>query len=326
MRYSYLAYGLLIQSELELPELMPAPAGVAELTIRRGKVAWQPTQPANPDGCIVEVEVNRISFCWPQAGKFVAQNGREIIFDPITNAEDSLLRILILSAVMSAVLHQRGLLLLHASALCLGDEGVVFMGDKGEGKSTLAASMQLNSFSMFEMVADDRVALTISASESWILPAFPQFRLWPDAIASFGLDSESLIVLHPELKKMAYRAEANFASHPVRLRNVYVLDTGTPASIELLNPKEAFLALARYSYLGRHIRATGLSSQHFKDCSHVANSVPVARLRRPRSLELLADVGALVANDLARGDGLPNTLISHLNSVSRAETVKPGLS
>ncbi len=39
------------------------------------------------------------------------------------------------------LLHLRGMLVLHASAIGVGDQAVVFMGDKGAGKSTTAAAM-----------------------------------------------------------------------------------------------------------------------------------------------------------------------------------------
>jgi hypothetical protein len=301
MRYFYFAYGMLIRSAVKFPELIPASEGLADLTIRVGKIHWSPLTSSDSANPVVLVDAGMMHFFWPGVGKFLARGGREIVVDPLPGIEESLLRLFLLGAVLAGVLHQRGLLLLHASALKIGNSAVVFMGEKGQGKSTLAASIQLSLESPNEILADDIVAIDIMGSSScFVLPGFPQFKLWPDVIASLGVNSGELTPIHPHLTKRAYRTLGKFALQPVSLQSIYVLTDGDGATINLLSPRDAFIELFRYSYLGRHLPATGLAPRHFDQCAIIAKSVPVSSLKRPRSLELLPKIASFVSNDVDR--------------------------
>jgi hypothetical protein len=320
MPFFYFAYGMVISSELELPELVPAIEGPADLTIRIGEIDWSPSESPRAGNCVVKVNVGEIHFCWPGVGKFLARGGYEIVLEPLEGVEECVLRLFLLGAVLAGALHQQGLLLLHASAVRIGDNSVVFMGEKGHGKSTLAAALQICPNNNYDLLADDIVALKVTGkSTSFVIPGFPQLKLWPDAIASFGIQSEELSVLHPELSKRAYSSVSSFTIHPVVLKTIYVLAWGERASIEPLSRREAFIELARYSYLGHHVRATGFAVRQFDKCTLVANSVPIARLVRPPSIDLLPIVAKLVVDDMAGNTVLESNPPDKINSLMKSK-------
>ncbi len=290
--YSYTAYGLSIHSCLPLPELVAAEAP-PDLIIRFGKVDWQPTK---DDFMVVELSQSKMFFHWKGAGTFLARGGREIVVDPQPEADPSVLRLFLLGAVLAGVLHQRGLLLLHSSAVEVGGTAIAFIGEKGWGKSTLAALMEGRGH---RLVADDVVAIDIDKQRAIrVLPGFPQFKLWPDAVSKMGINPENLPRVHPLLEKRAYRIHTDFSNASISLKGIYVLTEGERIEIERPGLQEAFVQLVRHSFLVRHLKATGASGLHLQQCSALINSVPVFRLKRPRSLQLLPEVASLVEQHL----------------------------
>lgn len=286
--FSYTAYGLSIHSSFPLPELVPAEAP-PDLIIRLGKIDWQPN---TDEYSVVEISRSKMFFHWKGAGTFLAQEGREIVVDPLPEAEPDVLRLFILGAVLAGVLHQRGLLLLHASAVEVGGAAVAFIGEKGWGKSTLAALMQRRGH---RLVTDDVVAIDIDKQRAIrVLPGFPQFKLWPDAVSQMGIDPETLPRVHPEIEKRAYRINSDFSIATIPLKGIFVLAEGEHIQIERPGVQEAFVELVRHSYLARHLKATGTRSLHLQQCGALVNSVPVFRLKRPRSLTLLPELASLI--------------------------------
>lgn len=76
-------------------------------------------------------------------------------------------------------LRMQGQCVLHGNAARIGDQSIVWLGDKGAGKSTLSAAFQ---DAGYELITDDQVVLYPEAS-SW-RPGYgvPGIRLWPDSL------------------------------------------------------------------------------------------------------------------------------------------------
>lgn len=284
--YKYFAYGLGIESELPFPELVPSEEP-AEILIRFGRLDWEPDEKKD---CVVSVTPGLMFFYWKDVGAFCARDGREVVIDPEPQAENHVLRLIILGAVLAGVLHQRGLLLLHASAVRLNGGTVAFVGDKGQGKSTMAATLRSRGH---QLVSDDVVAVDTGDGVR-VFPGFPQFKLWPDAVASLGMKPESLPRLHHSIEKRAHRVHAQFSTLPAHLKGIFVLQFGEELSVTRVGGREAFIELVRHSYVARHLGPSGMLSSHFQQCSDILKSVPVYRLSRPRDLKLIPEVASCV--------------------------------
>jgi hypothetical protein len=251
--FSYLAYGLGIRSEFALPELTEAEVG-PDVVLRCKTLNWNTSNEPDPDDW-VWLSRSRARLFWPGAGQVEVRDGKEIVVDVAPGAEDSVLRLFLLGPVFSILLQQRGLLVLHASAVSVGGAAVAFLGASGWGKSTTAASLHALGHSL---VADDNVAIALpdennsssarsntAHSGGVVLPAFPQIKLWPDSALALRESVDDLPRLHPEMDKRAWRAAGNFDSTPLPLRRVYVLhgsfdDSGVPATPILLSRVSSF--------------------------------------------------------------------------------------
>ena len=153
------------------------------------------------------------------------------------------------------------------------------------------------------MLADDVTAIQMDSDCPKVLPGFPQFKLWPNAVTALGDNPETLPLLHPDFAKRAFPVASGFPRGPLPLKHIYVLATGERLEIESLRPQEALLELIRHSYaarFGNHLlQATGRAT-HFKHCAALVQNASLYRFRRPPSLSVLDEHVSMLINDMSR--------------------------
>lgn len=295
--FSYRAYGLRISSPLRLPELATETAGghepEGEVSIRFGRVDGRasavPEGDRGPSGHAARQDL----LCWPEVGAFAVWSGREILVEPRAGADERTLRLFLLGPVLAVLLRQRGYLLLHASAVAVDGEAVLFAGGAGWGKSTTAAALCARGHGL---VTDDVAVLRGGRGRTTVLPGYPQLKLWPNTLRSLREDPERLPRCNPRLEKRARPAVREFSPAPLPLGRIYVLRRGGAPGISPLRPQEALAELVRHTY-----GAFGVGERaHFLRCARIIREVPVRGLRRRESLRRLSELARLVDDDLAR--------------------------
>lgn len=291
--YCYSVYGLTIRSEIPLPMLVSSSGGQADASVLLGELGDVTAELHRiPWGYRLDPEEAHI--LWEGIATYVARAGKEVIVDPAPDSDPRSVQLGVLGPAFAALLHQRGFLLLHASAVEIDGVAVGFLGSSGWGKSTMAAALHAAGY---PLVVDDVVAVRFDAGRPEVYPGFPQFKLWPDALGALGADPTTLPTIDPEMDKRARRITEGFCTaESLPLGRLYVLSTGGSIEIESLNPREAFLQLAYHSYGIQWLHEVS-GSAHFLNRAELARSLPVQRLRRPRDLQLLPDLVRLVESD-----------------------------
>lgn len=301
MSHFYSAYGLTLQSEIQLPELISTLATDADVWIHFDAIIDSPLQTENTLHCYQNTDAGMYLY-WQGVGTFLIQEGQDVLIDLEIDLDEDRLRLFILGAVMGVVLHQRGFLVLHASAVALEGEAVAFIGQKRWGKSTMAATLHDRGHSL---IADDVVALEIQRHQIQVQPAFPQIKLWPDAVACIGKQPEDLPRLGARLEKRNHQLSSGFMADILPLRYIFVLGQGDEVAIKPLPPQEIIQHLMQNSYVTRFeqtlLQERGAS--HFKQLMILAQQVPLLRLLRPASLDLLPDIATLVENHILAHEG-----------------------
>jgi hypothetical protein len=297
--FNYTAYCLGINSALPLPELQASAGAVPDVTIRIGQIDWSAPGKAEEEFCF-EVTTDESHFFWSHLGKFRVSRGTEIVIDPIAGVEERLLRLPLLGTIFAVLLHQRGYLVLHASSVAVDGGALVFIGNKGWGKSTMAATLYGRGH---DLISDDVVALKFEDTGApLVMPGFPHFKLYPEAVvSSLGDDYEALPELAAGCEKRSRPATDRFAQQPLPLRSVYALGCGPVPTLKALDAQAALLALIANSYsarFGSQLLHGVEASAHLQQCSKLIRQVPVYRLERPRALLLLPDVAQLVEEHL----------------------------
>jgi len=290
--FNYLAYSLGIRSSLFLPELI-AGNGKTDVEIRPGRVDCPGMNGAE---CYVHPMTDDVYLYWQEVGTFLVRSGTEIVVDTVPAVDEGDLHLCILGPALAVLLRQRGLLVLHASAVQVAHGAIAFLASSGGGKSTLAASFYTRGHAV---VTDDVTAVKMDTDVPEISPGFPQLKLWPEAAAALGYCPDTLLRTYPQLDKHILQTTRGFPAAPLPLKRIYVVHEGINQEIEPLNSQQAFLELLRHTY-GNEVLHTLETSAHFLQCANLVNHVPMRRLKMNGSLAALPLVTQMIEEDLAR--------------------------
>ena len=213
------------------------------------------------------------------------------------------LRHLLLDQVLPLVLHLRGRLALHASAVHVPRFGAIaFAGPAGSGKSTLAAGLALRGC---PIVADDCLVFARGRHAVEVVPGYPGVRLWPDAARSLKIDGGR--VAHYTRKQRASLGRGRFHAAPTPLRALFVLgrrrQPGQPGRMRTLGPRDRIMSLVPYAWVIDVADPARLAAVFDQICD-VALRVPIVRLNMRDGRRMLARSADEVLA-LARGIGLP---------------------
>jgi hypothetical protein len=294
----YFAFGLSIRSDIPLPELSPS-----ELTGRRPDliIRLEPCgRPLPPEGSGVVIDLDPAGghyLAWPGVAAFRFHGTERIDVEPYPGVSTALLAFPLLGPVFGLMLHLRGALVLHASAVAVGGMSAVFVGDKLAGKSTTAgAFLQAG----HRLLTDDLLAIDlVDPLVPRILPAFAQLKLSEESSAAIDLEgAEALPLAHASLPKRQFRLSGGFSHRQARPDHIFVLQRGGDApAVEPLEGFEALSAVMRFSYVARFGRAVlqgKAEADHMQRCARLVRKAQVSRLRIPAGLDRLGETVAFV--------------------------------
>lgn len=297
--HGYLAYGLGIHSALRLGEL-PCASVSEDVVVRMGRVGA--IESADYDGCMVRAHGDTVVLQWKKTGRFLVRAGREVVIEPVSGVDPALLALPLQGAVLAVMLQQRGFLVLHGSASLVGGAGVVFLGAKGEGKSSMVAALSRRGHAL---MADDVVAIARGDDGSpTILAGFPMIRLWPDSVVNaLGEDPAYLAKVAECVEKRVKIMAERSSREPEPLTRIYVLAEGPEARLLPLGPSTTMKELICHSYTARFGNALlqgAAAAEHLRLCSLLPARVQAATLERDRSgFDSLRKSVEVVERDLA---------------------------
>jgi hypothetical protein len=284
--HTYIAYGLRLESQIELPELAgtgaipshdPVPVSICE-----GNVPYD-----LPDA-ITTVEGYRV--CKDKAllilvgtARFLITEGTSITFTPEDGHEPSWLRIVLLSGALGILLHQRSLLPLHASAVVSNGFCIAFGGNTGAGKSTLAAGLNRQGL---KLLAEDKLVLRRAGTGWAAWPGIPFLHLFADSAQRGALSLEAQASTSPRAGKYIFLDSERFDQAPRPLKVLYLVDwspEGSKPTIMKLSPMQAFFDLRSYASLHGLIPAMGHEALFLHWATDLLRDVPVFRFSRPKA-------------------------------------------
>jgi len=262
-------FGLAVHSELPLPGLPSAAGDTPRTEVRYGPVPPQDAYLRAGDGAL--------SLQVPEVGRFRISGGDSILIDPAPGASERELRVHLLGSAFGALLHQRGLLPLHANCVGIGGRAVLFLGRSGAGKSTLAHWFERSGHSV---LADD-VSAIAPADPPLALLGVPNFRLWQDALHAAGLDDAAYprsLEGHDKFDVPA--AAANRDALPLGACYLLAQADGEAQEITRLAGLDATEMLIANTYRGAFVPLLGRSEHHLQSCLALARQVPIFRAAR----------------------------------------------
>jgi hypothetical protein len=283
--YHYRAHGFTISSELELPELL-ACDGTPDVLIRFGAVADGLEGPVQ-HGPGYQAAEGRYLLDVPGIARYLVTEGRDVRVEPEPGTAESGVRVFLLSSVMAAVTHQRGLLAMHASTVAVDGGAVLFAGESGAGKSTLSAAFHDRGY---PIVTDDVSVVGFDADgHPTIHPGYRQLRLAADALDHVGASLGARHKMDLGQQKYGLAVLGEVPPAPVPIRRMFLLTDRPCDTIRLrsLSGPAKVTAVVRGTYRRRMSVALGRRSEHFAQCVAVARRIEIVEVDRPRDLNAL---------------------------------------
>lgn len=283
--YSYSAYGIHFESDIELPELLTCNEGSAEVKIVSGNIPNEIYSPIVQNE-LYQVAKNEFLFRVDGVAGYYVKNGEQIIIQPFSQ-DLRRLRLYLLGTVMGVLLMQRGLLPIHGSAVVVEGHCIIFTGVSGAGKSTVAAA--LHKIGHF-LLADDVAAVKFDKNGlPWVQFGYPQQKLWQLSVSMLGINTIPLRRICEDMDKYAVPVPAGFWRYPILLNAVYEINVQSANNISIVpvNGVEKIATIMNHTYRSEMLAGLDLKLAHFEKCATMAKQIPLFRLSRPESVPSL---------------------------------------
>lgn len=300
----YRVYGFTIRSSYELPYPEIEPVDDADVMISDGLVPNTLGDDAYKYG-IWQGKPGRFLLVEGTIGRILVQDGSKITVQCGKDVDPRWVSVYINGSALAALLQQRGLLPLHASAVHVDGGAVLFAGASGVGKSTLAAMLHDRGYSL---LSEDVSAIRLDANNVPLLePAAGHLRLWRDVTEKLDYETADKQMAAHNFQKFEFPV-APTLNNAVPITKIYFLEPDSNEDICLSDPDrgEAFRLVRRRSYRGRFHLGQGLQQQHFNLVNAIRAAVPVRCVSRPTEGGVITDLTDVIERDMNTGATLSN--------------------
>jgi hypothetical protein len=317
----YSVFGMPVLSEIPLP-MAPIRVDAAAQPVWTFERAKPEKMPPPPEGEMVSETacfapchngqvISRVhrgdngSWLWHAglATFWISPDARRVVVYAIANADESLLRMFLIGQIATLLLQQRGYPSLHSSAIQTQHGAVVFLGRRGQGKSTMAASFLKHGYTL---ITDDALPLRVQDGRVCGGPGISIMKLWAATAENTLRLNEQLptFLQNYDKKLLTLDGRYSLADQPSPIRAVYVLDrrdppASTPPEIALdrVSAREGHAALMAQTSWGELL----LPAERAKLIPlyvRLVTQAPVRLLRYPTGFEFQEEVRARILADL----------------------------
>ena len=296
--FSYWAYGLAIQSELEFPEMYPHAETKADVIIKFSDV------PQTLSG--TDVVAKEIFFISPSEYlihlpicSYHVQHGKSITIELKANADMPSVRLFLLTNAMAAILHQRNKVALHAGAIQTDKGLVVICGESGAGKSTTISALQQKGYKIF---VDDVLVLEKKEDIVVGVAAYPTLKLWDDTIEKLeiGIIAEEQ-KLRESINKYRVSFQEDFTTALIPVYKLIYLRKETSCKELVTAIKQGMEA---FNILLSQLYRTSMSiSAHrkillFERLNEVLNQTTLLEIVRPEDGNTIEELAQLIEREI----------------------------
>jgi hypothetical protein len=303
VNFTYSVFGLLLCSNLPIPELIPEgtsgpnPAVIIHMAASPYTEGEAPTeqetltytssytdetgQPALRIWKIADGDLLRLAY-YDGTQFWMNRKGTELWAQWPNNLKIEDAAAYLLGPVLGLLLRLRGVTCLHASAVAVAGHAIAFVGSEGAGKSTTAALLAQKGCAV---ISDDVVALVEREGSFYVYPAYPYLCLWPDSVTMVYGPDKKLPSFSPSWNKRLLSLAGNdlhFEAQTLPLGAIFVLGERDSAAdapfLEQLTPREGLLALVANSY-ATNLLEKEMRASEFEFLGRMLGSVPIRRLR-----------------------------------------------
>lgn len=290
--HRYQAYGLQIESERPIASLATSisrVSGPADVEIIERKLQF-PTSMQTVDGVDVSVVDDHCFLSIPECGRFEIVGGQQIGIEPEPGVGPEDVNHYLLGTVFGLLLHQRGSLPFHCSAIEHEGFAFLFCGDSGAGKSTISAYFASRGF---RLLGDDLFALNFDSGAPLLAAGGPRrLKLWQNALDHLGLGTQCLRLVPGYDEKFEVRFPDAHARDVLPVRAIYHLrsaDRSREPGIWALRGLQAANAITANIYRRRFADIMGCTAGYLSATARIVAKVPVFAFNRIWGFEHFAN-------------------------------------
>jgi hypothetical protein len=277
---SYCAYGLRIHSEILCPELPthPQPTGNPDVTISLLPPIDSVSECLENGYFEIRPGISRLAVAG--VARYLVEEGKQIFIEPQAGASQDEVRLFLLGSAFGALLYQRGLFPLHGSAVETSWGAMIFVGEQGVGKSTLAAQFHRKGY---RLLSDDVCAIAVTPDGLLVLPALAQVRLCTDAYERLGSPQGARF----HVDKFVMAMGDGYCPVPVPLKVIHVLadaDNEKP-KFEVLRGFDRVKRLLENLYRPQYLNGQKTQTDLIRVAGSIAQQATMATVTRRRSAE-----------------------------------------
>jgi len=271
---TYEAYGVRFVSTLPNLPAHRVASGAAPVCVRLGQV------PAHLEGASrtphFEAKPGVLLCRVAGVGAFLVEQGTTVTVAPAPGASRAAVYNMLFGMAFGGLLIQRRQFALHGAAVLTPDGVVVFCGDGGAGKSTLAI---LLGQAGFPVVSDDVSAIVDVDGELRVARGTTVVKLTEATRSSlsWAMDGPRIRAFRED-KTVAPLGTLQPTVPTHRLQAIYMLDRTSGILRQSLTPFEAVAAIERQVYKRRAVVPLGHRAEYFAHALRVASKIPVAVL------------------------------------------------
>lgn len=301
IKYHYKVYGLNIESEIILPELILLNYEEQENIDVNITIGGMPESinEAKEQGILEGFKKNEMWFYIKDIATYYIKNGQEVVIEPYRSIDDHYIKTYILGSAFGLLLIQRNIVAIHGGTVVIDDKAIICTGDTGAGKSTLTSALRLNGA---KLVADDVSAIDIK-DEIMVYPAYPQQKLCGDALNKLGHNTNDFIRIDEGRDKYAIPSKDSFIHNPVKLKVIFEITVEDVEKVQIteLKGSEKMSAIMRNIYRGYVNNIAGLDREYFRKCLKITKDIKVYRIIRPRGRFTVNEQMQIIKEELFKG-------------------------
>lgn len=272
MRYTYKMFGYNVESEIKM-DFAESDFSVADIQIVIDDKTY-----INPLEEEQKWEVffndDRSELIFYDVGSFLVEKGR-IVFRPLASYDERAVILYITGFMFGVYMLMQNRCALHGSVIKIGDQAIVFSGESGSGKSSIARGFIEKGY---QLLSDD---LALINGDHFVIPSFPSQKLWDDTAAMFDLITDSNLKTCVDDEKFYMPIEHEFYQEPLCIGALFIIKKdGHDVEIEKPDAATSLSYVMKNTYLDYMMEEFGKKQLHFRFSVELAAKIPVYVIHR----------------------------------------------
>lgn len=268
---SALIYGLSWSLPFATPEL-PQTDTRCEVNVVRGgldeqSISW------GLQGVCYKAAPGAYFLAVPGVARFLVTNGNQIIIDAQAHVPEQEILHFLFNPVAGALLMQRGILPLQASAVAKDDKAVILLGNSAAGKSLLVAGLMRQGFK----VLTDAVCAVHPGAKPIVKAGYPHLLLWKKALKGLSYDSGALCKLRQNIEKYQLPVPNDAYALDAVAARIYLLSDNDESQYRktLITGQQKFSLLMDRIYHNPLMEAFGVQKEMYRIMISLAQLCPL---------------------------------------------------